>query len=436
MNSRSAALRDGAVRAVLIGLMALLALSAAWALWSPTKAQSPRNGSFIREIDTNDIYRVQIQNGKRFKRLMLNPAAFCAYADVPANCESDGSHWLWRSVVDISSTEMLRYTTSTLARLGSKRPVHHFYTTGEDSGMRRHLNINDTEFERTGLDRDSVFRTEPGDFYAYDEDTDPITCSDLSACAPSPITSPVENRPPVINVQASLTLIEGQPVSDLRIATVTDPDDTLAPESMDIYGLQGGGWRATYDQTSGDLSISGTAPSRTASPWAMSVEVTDGESTTEQAFQITILGDGSSGTPTSPANTNVALDYDDGGGCQLSNTDGRGQPSYQPGQELLLSCPVTNTYSELRYVDLDVELQHNATGRQQLIFPDGYLKASPHAERERHWVRFAIPADWPNGDTTATAMLYLWEMAWEHISGSTGTHKRLSRSRSLGNRSA
>lgn len=195
---------DGAARACLV---ALLALSAAWVLRSPADAQSPSDGSFIRRAETDDayrfedVYRVMIVNGKRFKRLMLHETAFCAYrADGTYDCPWDKIQHSDRSVMD-------DHTTSWLGRLGSNEDanVYLFYTAegddlvypgkDEDIGIRQHLNMERSEIERAGYDWDSIFPTEPGDFYAYNEGRD-ITCGDLNVCDPSPTRSRPVNPGP------------------------------------------------------------------------------------------------------------------------------------------------------------------------------------------------------------------------------------------------
>lgn len=386
-----------AIRLMASALVALLAVSAAWALQSLADAQTPPNDSFIRRAVTDDayrfedVYRVKIVNGKRFKRLMLHEDAFCAY-DCP-----------WDDVLPSDRSVMDGHTISWLGRLGGNEDVYLFLATGEDSGIRQHLKMERSEIERK-YDWDSIFSTEPNDFYAYRKGRD-ITCGDLNVCDPPPI----QNRPPVINVQGPLTLTAGQQVTGELIATVTDPDDTLQAAHMSVRGLPpGNDWRAVYNRTSGRLTISGTVSSSTAGSWTVEIYASDGTETSQQEFQIAIVDDTSKSTP--PANTNVSLDYDDGVGCQISDVNGDGQPSYQPGQEVLLSCPVNNTDSTSRWVYLHVALRHSATGRWQPAYPvdRSAVKKAP-AGTQRQWARFAIPTDWPDGDTTANVMLRLWE---------------------------
>ena len=586
-----------AVRLIASALVALLAASAAWALRSPAEAQSTCGRSFIQQAGAADVYLVKTENGQRFKRLMLNEAAFEAY-DCP-----------WEAIRTVSVFELDSYRTSILGRVPGEDPVYRFRQTGDDSGVYRHLRMTRSELERAGYDWDAVFLISEDDLKAYTERPD-ITCSDLDVCDPSqienlppiinvrgPLTltagqqvtglhiatvtdpdntlwgenmsvyglpggwthtynqsgghltisgavpsgtasiwtvrvhatdgaqadeqtlqitveSTNDNRPPIIDVRGPLTLIAGQQVTGLYVATVTDPDDTLSSKSMEVRGLYGVGWEHTYDSVNGRLTISGTVPSVTTSSWAASVYVTDdtqaterpfqvtvvgdpaltnnqpptinvrgpltliagqqvtglyvatvtdpddtlssksmevrglygvgwehtydsvngrltisgivpsdaasswaatvkaddGTETSEQAFQITILEDTSSGTSTLPVNANVALSYDNDGGCQLSDADGRGQPSYQPGEEVLLSCPVNNTDSTSRWTYLRVALQHSATGRWRPVHPvdQSAAKKAPTGI-QRQWARFAVPADWPDGDTTADVTLGLWE---------------------------
>lgn len=378
-----------AIRLMASALVALLAVFAAWALWSPADAQSACGRSFIQQIGEEDVYLVKTENGEMFKRLMLNPDAFTAYG-----CA-------WKKIRKVSPSDLDDYRTSTLGRVPGKNPVYLFRQTGDDSGEYRHLNMTPSEFERAGYNWDAVILISEGDLNAWTERSD-ITCSDLGVCDPSPI----ENRPPVINVRGPLTLTAGQRVADLRIATVTDPDDTLWAENMSVDGLPRDGWTFTYDQSSGHLTISGTVPSGTVGSWTVEVYATDGTDAREREFRITILDDASSGTSIPPVNTDVSLDYDDHGGCQISDANGDGQPSYQSGQEVLLSCPITNTYSTSEYAFLSVALRHSATGHWQPVHVSEAMVALPSTARQR--TRFAVPGDWPSGDTTATAALWFW----------------------------
>ena len=68
-----------AIRLTASALVALLAVFAAWALWSPANAQSTCGRSFIQQVGEGDVYLVKTENGEWFKRLMLNPNAFTAY---------------------------------------------------------------------------------------------------------------------------------------------------------------------------------------------------------------------------------------------------------------------------------------------------------------------------------------------------------------------
>ena len=253
-----------AARAVLAAFAVVLALSAAWALRAPAEAQSIRDGSFIRQSNTADVYRVNIVNGKRFKWLVVNEDAFCSYG-----CP-------WGSVINVSRSVMARYTTSYLARQGSNRQVWRFAPSG-DSGTRRWLNITAREFEDADYDWDAVHSITATDFNQYRRGRD-ITARELGV------------GPPTITNEANLSFAARERVSNVSIARVRDPDDTLrlsssARKRVSVSGLPSGLRVANY--MSDWLTISGTAPSRTGSH-TVTITATDGPHTVQERFTITI----------------------------------------------------------------------------------------------------------------------------------------------------
>ena len=484
-----------AIRLTASALVALLAVFAAWALWSPANAQSTCGRSFIQQVGEGDVYLVKTENGEWFKRLMLNPNAFTAYG-----CP-------WEDIRPVSKAVLGRYRTSTLGQVPGEAPVYLFTSTGTDSGRYQHLRMKLSELRRAGYDLGEIFSIRRGDRDEYTKGPD-ITCIDWDVCdQPSignqppvisvrgPLTLTVgqqvtdryvatvtdpdgtlsgesmsvyglpgngwihtyhqssgrltvsgtvptgtvgsrtatvkasddgttnwrseqafqitvvgdpvstDNYPPVINVRGPLTLTAGQQVTDRYVATVTDLDDTLSGQSMSVYGLPGNGWTHAYDQSSGRLTISGAAPSGTVGGWTATVKASDDGTTnwrSEQAFQITVVGDATPDTPPPPPGTGITLDYDSKGGCQLSNADGQGQPSYRPGQEVLLSCPVTSTFATPQIVALNVSLRHVNTMRHPVRLSE--LKTLRQGTA-RQWTRFSLPSNWPVGQTTARVEL-------------------------------
>ena len=264
LSGSSCSFRVAAARAVLAAFAVVLALSAAWALRAPAEAQSIRDGSFIRQSGTDDIYRVKIVGSKRFKWLVVNEAAFCSYRSL---CP-------WSSVIDVSRSVLNRYTTSTLARRGSNTAVWRFAPSG-DSGTRRWLNITAREFEAAGFDWDAVHSITTTDFNQYRRGSD-LTCADFGVC----------NEPPRITGTRNLSFDAGERVSSQRVATISDRDTRLSALRVRVSGLPSG-WRHSFSTSSGRLTVSGTAPSRAGSH-RVTITVSDGQGSDTERFTITV----------------------------------------------------------------------------------------------------------------------------------------------------
>ena len=220
------------------------------------------DGSFIRQSGTDDVYRVFIANGKRYKWLILNETAFCSYG-----CP-------WGQVHDVSRSVMNQYKTSNLGRHGSDSKVWRFTASG-DSGTRRWLNLTPKQFEAAGFDWDAVHRLTTSDFNQYPTEGPVLTCSDFSVCGPT------------ITLTASRHSVEaGAEVSSLRVATVSDPDTPLRNLTVTVSGLPSG-LRWSFSSSSGRVTISGTAPS-SAGTHTVSINASDGTNTASKTFQITV----------------------------------------------------------------------------------------------------------------------------------------------------
>lgn len=368
-------------RVLLFGFVVLLALAAVAVLQSSAGAQS--DGSFIRQRDTRDVYRVKLVDGKRFKRLMLREAAFCAYADVPDACTTRGES-LWHQVDNVPLEVMDSYETSWLARLGSNDEVYEFRRTGDNLGERRHLAMEPAEFDLAGYDWDSVFSTEPGDFYAYAKRGD-ITCADLDVCDPV-------NLPPVIDAWGPLTLIEGQMVSGQHMATVTDPDNTLAPSSIGVGGLPRflPGWTLNWSPPSGRLTISGTVALGTAGTYPVTVSATDGPHHIEETFSISVEPDGSP-PPVSSSGPFFAS------GPSAVNLSTR---SLQPGDTLDVTVGIQCPTDQSLDLWLLISLKH--TGKPQMLAlndsPNDSRHDCPRGTPARLSGVFAVPSAAPFGE--------------------------------------
>ena len=108
-----------------------------------------------------DIYIVKLINDKQFKRLILNPHVFNSYA-----------HLSWNDVKLVDQDVMDNHITSSLVRVRDydrsifENEVYYLIPNG-DVGIKRHLNITQTEFEKRGYDADSVYNINIIDKDAY-----------------------------------------------------------------------------------------------------------------------------------------------------------------------------------------------------------------------------------------------------------------------------
>ena len=444
-------------RALLVGLVALLALSAALALRSPADAQPPPNDSFIRSGVTDDVYRdkdvylVKIVNDKRFKRLMLHGPAFCAYG-----CP-------WDEILPSDRSVMDDHMTSWLGRLGSDKDadVYLFLTTGEDSGIRQHLNMERSEIERAGYDWDSVFSTEPDDFYAYDEGR-VITCDHLNSCNPPPRRRTLPTPPTSQTVPPSGSNEDGY--VSLDFATIngeanvgcrmTLADGSGAPNGTYAHGDQVKGAcpiRNAYDSsrevtlsmwvetTEGALDRIAVISTSIAADTVRDVHLPEGILTTtarvgpDRPIRFELYADGATVAkgvnedhlveivPTQDIGDQperAILDYAGYGSCQISGTDGDGQRTYQLGQNVLLSCSITNTHSTWQPIVLTITLSHT-NGRNTPI--DLYALTVPPRTTDRQKVNFAIPEGWPAGNTTVQSTLLTSHDGDWHTQSETST---------------
>ncbi len=159
----------------------------------PSNAQTVRTQTSIVDgalvtVDGNpDVYIVKLINGKKFRRLILNPTIFDSYG-----------HLEWENVITVSQSVMNSYTVSDLVREiypdGSLVPpgnVYKLYPQG-DTGIKRLLRITQSEFE-SRFDRDSIYNInhlEAGPtFYSLGSDITSVGL-DSVAIVPAPVLPP------------------------------------------------------------------------------------------------------------------------------------------------------------------------------------------------------------------------------------------------------
>ena len=178
-----------------IALVTMMVVSGIFSA-SPSQAQTAQpivDGALVKTADNPDIYIVKHINGKKFRRLILNPTIFESYG-----------HLSWEDVLTVSQATMNMYTVSDLVREvypdGSLVPpgdVYKLYPQG-DTGIKRLLRITQQEFE-SRFDKDSIYNInhlEAGPtFYARGAD---ITSADLATIAPiipTPVLPPTTPDP-------------------------------------------------------------------------------------------------------------------------------------------------------------------------------------------------------------------------------------------------
>ncbi len=138
----------------------------------PTTERAAPDHVLIREVGTIDVFLTRIAAGKRFKRLLLNPAVFESYG------------FDWQSVRDVSAEEIGRWAHSSLVRLEGDYRVWQLFPDG-DEGERRWLDITAEQFVAAGFDWDSVAEINRTEFEAYDEGR-PVTAAELGLAGAPP----------------------------------------------------------------------------------------------------------------------------------------------------------------------------------------------------------------------------------------------------------
>ena len=138
----------------------------------PTTERAAPDHVLIREVGKIDVFLARIANGKRFKRLLLNPTVFNSYG------------FDWQSVRDVGADEIDRWAHSSLVRLEDDYQVWQLFPDG-DVGERRSLNISQEQFISAGFDWDSVAVINRTEFDAYTAGR-PVTAAELGLAGAPP----------------------------------------------------------------------------------------------------------------------------------------------------------------------------------------------------------------------------------------------------------
>jgi hypothetical protein len=107
-----------------------------------------------------DVYVVKVINGKKFKRLILNPDVFESYG-----------HLKWENIKLVDQSVTDSFTLSNLARFEAKVGVDSFKVyrliQNDDIGKKQHFNMAAFEFSAKGYDWDSVYTINSVDMNVY-----------------------------------------------------------------------------------------------------------------------------------------------------------------------------------------------------------------------------------------------------------------------------
>lgn len=112
-------------------------------------ASSIPEGAIVKTANNPDVYIIKYNNGKQYKRLVLNPLVFKSYG-----------HLKWSNLLTISDSEMNSYIASDLVRVDGVSVVYQLVPEGDIGG--KYLLIS-----TDGYDLDSVYTINNVDFDNY-----------------------------------------------------------------------------------------------------------------------------------------------------------------------------------------------------------------------------------------------------------------------------
>lgn len=151
MNNKFAALF------LITAFLALSFMANAEAISEPYNS-SQSDGDLIKVASSNDVYIVKIYGGKRFKRLILNPAIFNQY-----------QHLRWENIQLVSQDIFDSYINSNLVRLDRDANVWQLYPSG-DTGVKRWIPTAQ-QLTALGCDGDGIFTINIFEYNSYVIDT-------------------------------------------------------------------------------------------------------------------------------------------------------------------------------------------------------------------------------------------------------------------------
>lgn len=159
-----------------------------------TSASAIPEGAIVKTVESPDVYIIKYNNGKQYKRLVLNPQVFQSYG-----------HLKWENLLTISQEEMNSFIVSDLVRVDGTSDVYQLFPDG-DAGSKYSLSST------RGYDMDSVYTINSVDFANYTdngvmkEKTDSKIVLYYSDLCPHCMN--VENYLAENNVQAKVVFLE------------------------------------------------------------------------------------------------------------------------------------------------------------------------------------------------------------------------------------
>ena len=197
---------------VLIGALAVSAV----VTWNTGTVQAQSNiidGDLVKTADNPDVYIVKLINGKRFVRLILNPAIFDSYG-----------HLHWDNIKTITPAELSAYTTSNLVRevRANGEPFERVYAlypdSTDDTGVKRRV----ISLEIVDYDADAVYsinhKEASGGFYVN--------------AAPVLLTAQTPFVP--VNERVKVERLSGK-IHNIRVYDIYE--QLVAHEQYSAYGL-------------------------------------------------------------------------------------------------------------------------------------------------------------------------------------------------------
>lgn len=159
------------------------------------------DGAIIKTVDNPDVYIVKYNNGKQFRRLVLNPQVFESYG-----------HLKWENLITVTAEVMNSYRISNLVKVENDPKVMALMPNG-DIGSKSWLNVAAADFVAVGGDWDSVYQINAIDGANY------IPATDLTTRA---------------HVQTFL-------ISNTLPGVITTPTPTIFPTPTPVAGTMVGG---------------------------------------------------------------------------------------------------------------------------------------------------------------------------------------------------